>query len=545
MKKRRWGGRILAFWMAAMLLIMTGMPALAADVTFSLDQTSLAFGSLLSARTATVRDSGGVLATTKGNNAKGTLSWSNTAAANRPLFASGTASLVYTPYSGTKKTGSVSYTVSAPTSATMRNAVNALSASDQVGIDGVSAALSRLTTAEKKKLPAATIRKLGEYYNKIHAISSNGRDKVRVSSNVSYNKTIDASDSYAYGVSASAGRSASLSVSQKAVSGSAIANMDLSGFYGPVVVYLAAPDGWGIVSSRDYYVTTPSGNRTANVTGSNPRYIYFTAPVTGTYKLYKGSVSDNDDDDDDDRSSFWDDVMDGIRDADIGDRIRVSMGSRNSVPADVLRVLRGRSVTIVLRKDGKTVTIYGKDIPKIPESRSSYSFSTLKNLYGDHSSSSSKPSSSGASSSKRPDASSSTAGTQWIIDTPPAASAAAPTAPAIPSVALPPAPLPSSPIAPSTVSSPEDEEDLFSDADEVYEPRQHEDLPPIEEPVDDPESADQLSASLPDNPPEVQADGRETNLLKMFVFMGLVVLTAALGGGLLTYTILVRHKRQK
>ncbi|MBE6906494.1 MAG: hypothetical protein E7476_09525 [Ruminococcaceae bacterium] len=175
----------------------------------------------------------------------------------------------------------------------------------------------------------------------------------------------------------------------------------------PVTLFVALPSNFS--KSKEYYVRRTYDDSDSRLSADIERhgdyyYVVFTTSVVddATFRVIRNS---SDDDDDDYKvSSFWEDVIDDIADADYGDRIRVSTGTRTTVAADVLRELKGLPITLSLkRSNGQVINIYGKDIGYISSGKDSYTMTELAREYDSSvvssSSSSQVPSSSQAVSS--------------------------------------------------------------------------------------------------------------------------------------------------
>lgn len=437
-------------------------------------------------------------------------------------------------------------------------------------IQAVADRLSELTERGKRNASESVIKKLAKYYNTAFGLSPiDGKEDIDlVDTDETSKKRIDEDNSYAYGVMATFADGSSahrLRVEQYKSSGSVLLKMDLKGFEGPVYVDFKLK-GSPFSSSKDYYLRLDGSSTHLDVNvGSN--HIRFIAPTEGEYRLYKSSDDDDDDDYDyDNLSSFWQDVVDDIEDAGSGSRVRVDLGSRTTVPTDVLRALKGRSVTMALyESNGNIISIYGKDV-KIP-SGSSVSLSTLRNTY-DKKSSSSRSSSSSSSSSGSTGSIGTTGGTSSTGGTGSTGSGGlpvtglpngigglenttvaggtgtpnaggAPTS-AFPSVGLPVSPLPtirtpSSTASSSSSSASETELKLPSasrDTDYRETSGPEGEQVAIQEPFDFPEP-DVLAGSS-----RIGRVVDRVGLAGVLAFLGLAGITAALGGGLLTYAIL-------
>ncbi|WP_101909340.1 MBG domain-containing protein [Marasmitruncus massiliensis] len=153
----------------------------------------------------------------------------------------------------------------------------------------------------------------------------------------------------------------------------------------PVTLFVALPSNFS--KSKEYYVRRTYDDSDSRLSADIERhgdyyFVVFTTSVVddATFRVIRNS---SDDDDDDYKvSSFWEDVIDDIADADYGDRIRVSTGTRTTVAADVLRELKGLPITLSLkRSNGQVINIYGKDIGYISSGKDSYTMTELAREY--------------------------------------------------------------------------------------------------------------------------------------------------------------------
>lgn len=458
----------------------------------------------------------------------------------------------------------------------LKEAVNGLSTSssptddEKKEIQAVAARLSHLTDKAKRNVSSSVIRQLAKLYNRAAGINNDGEDEVDLGDDDdSSSKRIEEDDSIAYGVSAANGSlsMSRLQIDQHKSSGSVLLKMDLDGFDGPVYVDLTL-HGKPFSTSKDYYFKVDGKSTRLNAsvsTSGGSNHIKFIAPEEGEYKLYQeGSSNSSNSYDYDDLDSFWQGVVDDIESAASGARVRVNLGSRTSMPTDVLRALKNSTVTLALTEsNGNIISIYGKDV-KVP-SGSTVSVSTLRSTYDKNtapsSSSTAASSSSSASGGGLPvlplpggigGGTSSDGGITAVGGTGTPNAGGGPTSPIqtsplpaankLPSAVLPVSPLPTLPSnASSSASEPSSSTEEASSAASVDTDFRDEASPEAEnvalrEPVDLPE--------MPAMAGEDSRIGRVVNqvgLAGVLAFMGLAGITAALGGGLLTYAILRRR----
>lgn len=468
----------------------------------------------------------------------------------------------------------------------LKKAVNSLptasspNAEEIAKIQAVAARLSHLTDKAKRNVSSSVIRQLAKLYNRAVGIHNDGEDEVYLGDDDdTSSKTIEEEDSIAYGVSAANGTlsMSRLRIDQYKSSGSVLLKMDLDGFDGPIYVDLAL-HGKPFSTSKDYYfkVDGKSTHLDASIsTSGGSNHIKFIAPEEGEYKLYQegsSSNSSNSSYDYDDLDSFWQGVVDDIESAGSGTRVRVNLGSRTSMPTDVLRALKNSTVTLALTEsNGNIISIYGKDV-KVP-SGSTVSLATLRSTYDKNtlpaSASSSASSSSSASAggglpvSPLPGGigtgTSGAGGVTSVGGTGTPSAGGGPTSPVqtpslptskLPSSTLPVSPLPTLPSSASSSSSEASSSEASSseaessstasfDTDFRGESGPEAENAAVREPVD-----------LPEMPAMAGEDSRigrvvsRVGLAGVLAFMGLAGITAALGGGLLTYAIL-RHREDK
>ena len=324
-----------------------------------------------------------------------------------------------------------------------------------------------------------------------------------------------------YGTCATAGLSVTLYQETPNRSASLQFDADLSGGgqpATPVTLYVALPSNFS--KSKDYYVRRTFDDSDSRLSADIERhgdyyYVVFTTSVVNdaTFRVIRKS---SDDDDDYKVSSFWEDVIDDIADADYGDRIRVSTGTRTTVAADVLRELKGLPITLSLkRSNGQVINIYGKDIGYISSGKDYYTMTELAKEYD-----SSEASTSSSSYSQTP--SSSQAASSCVQSS---------SAPAVPAVQVwTPAPLP------VTSSLPEPSSSEMSS----FVPEE----PSSSETKEDAESEIEIIAE--EDEPYIDADGESNGQTAGSAYYPLFVVGSISAAGILTgvITALVCRKRR-
>lgn len=446
---------------------------------------------------------------------------------------------------------------------------------DQIAeIQAVAARLSHLTDKAKRNVSSSVIRQLAKLYNRAVGINNDGEDEVDLGDDDdSSSKRIEEDDSIAYGVSAANGSlsMSRLQIDQHKSSGSVLLKMDLDGFDGPVYVDLAL-HGKPFSTSRDYYFKVDGKSTRLNAsvsTSGGSNHIKFIAPEEGEYKLYQegssNSSNSNSSYDYDDLDSFWQGVVDDIESAASGTRVRVNLGSRTSMPTDVLRALKNSTVTLALTEsNGNIISIYGKDV-KVP-SGSTVSVSTLRSTYDKNTApssssaalSSSSAAASGSSSGGLPVSplpggigGGTSGGVTAVGGTGTPNAGGGPTSPIqtsplptnkLPGSTLPVSPLPTLPTDIASSSSQPSSSETESSSTASFASEFRDESSPEAENVAVREPMD-----LPEMPAMAGEDSRigrvvnQVGLAGVLAFIGLAVITAALGGGLLTYAILRRR----
>lgn len=152
-----------------------------------------------------------------------------------------------------------------------------------------------------------------------------------------------------------------------------------------VTLYVALPSSFS--RSKQYYVRRSCNDSDRRLTADIERhddyyYLVFTTSEVShcTFRVMRKS-SDHDDDNYT-ISSFWEDVIDDIIDADYGDRVRENVGSRTKMAAEVLRELKGLPIILSLqRSNGQIINIDGKDVGYISSSRDYFMLSDLADRF--------------------------------------------------------------------------------------------------------------------------------------------------------------------
>lgn len=169
----------------------------------------------------------------------------------------------------------------------------------------------------------------------------------------------------------------------------------------PITLYVALPSSFS--QSKKYYVRRTHNGSDSRLTAEIERhgdyyYVVFTTSMVDecTFRVIRKSSSSDKNKDKDKVNykvpSFWEDVIDSIADARSGDRVRVRVGSRTNMAAEVLRELKGRPVTLALvRASGQTINIYGKDVGYISSGRDTFTMTSLANEYDSFKAASSAP----------------------------------------------------------------------------------------------------------------------------------------------------------
>lgn len=528
-------------WLAAALALLfacAGLPAFAEDAAvpaISPTEKTLEEGRKLTEIAFTAKDGEVTLS--------GSFAWASGVPFDRALTRedSGTYTVIFTPEPA-KQNGkiyseawqAVAVTVEPKespgpaydTASAVTEAVRAISGMTDDEVRRIAEAVRALSGREQDRLSRSTLEKLDAEYCKRFGYTHETTVDVR-DDGVSSNRI--PRGSHAYGVASATGGNRVVKLYQQKPSGSSVLQFELevdgssASLPAPIVVYVALPGN--ISSSRDYYLKSPDGEISASVSRD---YLAFTTSTLGRFRLYRERSSSWDDDDDDDDwyryrsrndrrdyvvTSFWESVIDAVHDAKEGDRLRVNIGTRTEIPADLLRELKGRRVMLVLRPTrGESVTIRGQEVVSIPASRDYYTMNNLLSLYerGDR-----------------------------FDDPAPVSSASAPAVPAAPAVTRPPAaytptvPAYTPPAASSASSEPA--------ASVLPEPSGEEPLPDVEiaaEEDDPPES----SAEEPAKPQE--PTGGAENPFGLAVFAAAAVAVAALLSCVLTLVIWGARRRR-
>lgn len=153
----------------------------------------------------------------------------------------------------------------------------------------------------------------------------------------------------------------------------------------PITLYAALPSNFS--QSKEYYVRRTYDGSDSRLTAEIERhgdyyYVVFTTSKVDDCLFRVMRKSSDDRDGGYTISSFWEDVIDDIIDAEYGDRIRVNVGSRTNMAADVLRELKGLPITLSLvRSNGEIINIDGKDVGYISSSRDYFTLSSLADEY--------------------------------------------------------------------------------------------------------------------------------------------------------------------
>ena len=395
-------------------------------------------------------------------------------------------------------------------------AVNAMHATDAQEVDWIVAAMRALPSREKALLASTTIRKLDAAYAFCHGYSQS----LTVRDGTATANRISKTSASISGGTAAAGGSVSVTLWQDKPSSSSVylqfTTESSHSLDAPVVYSFSRPSN--ISTAYDYYIKDESGNRmTASVSSSTVSFV--AVEPESTFRVYRGSKTSSDDDEADDpevMTAFWEDVVSDIKRAERGERVRVTVGSRTTMPADVLRALRGRSVSLALRRSsGETIVIDGKDLPIIPVSRDYYTMTTLKRLYGSSPSLSSSSRASSSSAVSRP-------------ADPPAPSPLPVISPVTP------APQPSTSTRAAVSSKP-------SLPEEPTEPSSSASPAPILErsAQEDAVSSAPPASSLPEETPVAAPDPQSRSYV---LFVVLCIVFSATGASLLTLLISGRHK---
>ncbi|MEM1484046.1 hypothetical protein V6615_04095 [Oscillospiraceae bacterium PP1C4] len=390
----KYRANIFGFAVMLVMSLMLNVCVLAEDIPLTLENvmaTNIVYGQQLSASKLT----GTAKVTADNTPVPGKFLWSVAGSTIPPV---GTSSYTVTftpdtpPAAGNTysyPTTTVSVTVSAPTYTTasqISSAVSALSSSSTVSeIDTLADAMRALSTSEKRRLSRSTISKLGDLYRNAHSFTEN----VNVYSSGFSTSSRMPNSSDCYGAALAAGANVTIDLDQMEPTSSAslqfTASMNSStrSIGAPVTLRVALPDNFS--TSRDYYIRSDDGSLDCSlerVSGENQYYAVFTTLTMGTFRLIRESSSSQTNNNDYEISSFWEDVIDQIVDANPDDRIRVNVGSRTTMATDVLRELKGTEVTLVLRRsNGETISIYGKDIKSVSSSKDYYTMKTLADLY--------------------------------------------------------------------------------------------------------------------------------------------------------------------
>ncbi len=142
------------------------------------------------------------------------------------------------------------------------------------------------------------------------------------------------------------------------------------------VSYRIGEDAVSFTAEEDAVVEViDAANQNLQIAGTNVTVKNETgAPITinnstvadgGNVVVNKTSSSSRDNDSDYYGNETWDDVKDQIADADEGDTIKISGSGLRSFPASVARELKGKDITLEIRKNGVTYKVNGLEIGAI------------------------------------------------------------------------------------------------------------------------------------------------------------------------------------
>ena len=149
------------------------------------------------------------------------------------------------------------------------------------------------------------------------------------------------------------------------------------------IIYYAGNDSDPIPAPDESSVTIMKAvNGSATVTGEGVKVTNGTQkeltvnnqsiPIDGTVEISPAPVaptpdrdSDNDDNSDYFGNETWDEVKDQIAEAEEGDTIKVSATGLPYFPSSVARALKGKDITLEVRKNGVTYEVNGLEIGDI------------------------------------------------------------------------------------------------------------------------------------------------------------------------------------
>lgn len=411
------------------------------------------------------------------------------------------------------------------TAARINAAVASMNTADREQVNMIANAMRALSVAEQKRLGSNTIRRLDTAF----AVNNGYLQRITAKEGTVTTNRINKTSVASAGATVSAGGSVSLTLWQDKPSSSTVLlqfsiETDAS-MITPVIYSFDRPAN--ISTAYDYYLRDDAGNRMdASVSGSS--FSFVAINPKSVFKVYRGGKADDKDPDDPEIvTPFWQEVIDEVDDARSGDRLRFDVGTRSTVPADVLRALYNRSVWLTLRPSrGDTFTIYGRDLPRIPTNRDYYTMTSLRNLYGTNANSSSSRTPSRPVQPVRPEPE------PFVPPTP-----VTPTPPPVyqPSVV----------VTTPTVPPKEQESSSLEPEEPSSEADVSENEPPmmdveIEAAEDDPPENEQASSSEAKEA-TAQPDSAEHGTFVTLVT--LIILAAGAGTALLTVALCARHKK--
>ena len=143
-------------------------------------------------------------------------------------------------------------------------------------------------------------------------------------------------------------------------------NGEATYFYGDDAQQIDAEPGATVTVEKGDNITVTGTNVTVkNETGAPITINNSTVADGGNVVVNKTSSSSRDNDSDYYGNETWDDVKDQIADADEGDTIKISGSGLRSFPASVARELKGKGITLEIRKNGVTYKVNGLEIGAI------------------------------------------------------------------------------------------------------------------------------------------------------------------------------------
>lgn len=169
-----------------------------------------------------------------------------------------------------------------------------------------------------------------------------------------------------------------------------IPNSDLSGY---VLVRLPIPHDFTSDYGDVYHDGTYMNHYEIHRQGTRSAYIEFRVRSFSTFVIeessYRPSSSSGSSGGSGSTSNqeakaeerFWEDVKESIDEAEEGDLVRAMASDATRVPSSVLRTLEGRDVVLELNHNGKTITIWGQDMHRVPNTKVYYTFDELAEIY--------------------------------------------------------------------------------------------------------------------------------------------------------------------